>query len=148
LCTTLKVTGFLDNGQSPDTQWLLELPVVICLEGEGEQGFAHNYFYNVWCIVVHRVDGAIGIHMTKMATWRGILMYRSNVKKVYYYYYYYYYYSRSITSTTGRGLTDTITCQVPILPSTSNSRHLALNIHKLAYVRSKYNYSWKPIHSN
>jgi hypothetical protein len=52
----------------------------------------------------------------------------------------YYFYSCSITSTTGRGLIDTVACQVPILPSTS-SGHLALNIHKLAYVWSKYNYS-------
>jgi hypothetical protein len=54
---------------------------------------------------------------------------------------YYYYYSCSITSTTGRGLTDTVTCQVPNLPATSSSRHLALHIHKLAYVWPKYNYS-------
>jgi hypothetical protein len=29
----------------------------------------------------------------------------------------------SITSTTGQGLTDTVTCQFTILPSTSSSRH-------------------------
>jgi hypothetical protein len=37
--------------------------------------------------------------------------------------------SCSITSTTGQGLTDTVTCQIPILPSTSSSDHLALIIY-------------------